>query len=76
MRHIGDCPFHGKVHRKVWAFVIDKGIRTSRVRVLGLMRENRQIAHQALPGIDLRAPRAHDGAIIPVDESMRYEAPA
>lgn len=41
-----DSPFHGEGHRKVWARLRMKGVRTSKCRVLRLMR-----AH------DLLAPR-------------------
>jgi putative transposase len=53
--------FHGEGCRKVWARLRFKGIRTSRRRVLRLMREHDLPAHQrpgAAPG-----PRSHDGAI-------------
>ena len=65
---ITDSPFYGEGHRKVWARLRYKGIRTSKARVLRLMRENRLCAkpcHGAAHG-----PRAHDGTIIPdtIDE--------
>ncbi len=45
-------PWHGEGHRKVWARLRVKGIRTSKVRVRRLMREN------GLPA-PMRAGRAH-----------------
>jgi putative transposase len=54
-------PFHGEGHRKVWARLRFAGIRTSKRRVLRLMR-----AHDLLaPGRvgRLHGPRAHDGTI-------------
>ena len=37
-------PFHGEGHRKVWARLRMKGVRTSRRRVLRLMREHDLLA--------------------------------
>jgi transposase InsO family protein len=56
-----DSPFHGEGYRKLWARLRFAGIRTSRRRVLRLMREHGLLAHQ-------RAGRphgssAHDGTI-------------
>ena len=56
-------PFHGEGHRKVWARLRHGGVRTSKRRVLRLMRENDLLApSRAGPP---RGPRAHDGTIIP-----------
>jgi putative transposase len=54
-------PFHGEGYRKVWARLRFKGIRTSRRRVLRLMREHGLLA----PGRvgRPRGPQAHDGTI-------------
>jgi putative transposase len=54
-------PFHGEGHRKVWARLRFAGIRTSKRRVLRLMREHGLLA----PGRVGRphGPRAHDGTI-------------
>ena len=60
-RVITDSPFYGEGHRKVWARLRYKGIRTSKARVLRLMRENGLCAkpcHGASHG-----PRAHDGTV-------------
>src|SRR5919106_5961446 len=54
-------PFHGEGHRKIWARLRFAGIRTSKRRVLRLMR-----AHDLLaPGRVGRphGPKAHDGTI-------------
>jgi putative transposase len=55
-------PFHGEGYRKLWARLRFKGIRTSRRRVLRLMREHHLLAHQR-PG-RAHGPKAHDGAIV------------
>jgi putative transposase len=54
-------PFHGEGHRKIWARLRFAGIRTSKRRVLRLMREHGLLA----PGRVGRShgPRAHDGTI-------------
>jgi len=55
--------FHGEGYRKVWARLRIKGVRTSRRRVLRLMRESHLQAPQrssSHPG-----PKNHDGTIIP-----------
>jgi putative transposase len=56
-------PFHGEGHRKVWAGRRHGGIRSSRRRVLRLMRAHGLLAppRSGAP----RGPRAHDGTIIP-----------
>ncbi len=61
-------PFHGEGHRKVWARLRLAGVRTSKRRVLRLMREHGLLA-PARVGAP-RGPRSHDGTIIPdrVDE--------
>ena len=58
---LADSPFHGEGYRKVWARLRFAGIRTSKRRVLRLMR-----AHDLLaPGRVGRphGPKAHDGTI-------------
>ena len=62
-------PFHGEGHRKVWARLRHRGIRTSLRRVLRLMRHNSLLA-PARTG-PARGPRTHDGAIIP--DTVDYE---
>jgi len=39
-------PFHGEGHRKVWARLRAQEVRTSKPRVLRLMRENELLAPQ------------------------------
>lgn len=62
-RILHDSPFHGEGHRKVWARLRNAGIRTSKRRVLRLMRENALLAPSRAGSP--RGPRAHDGTIIP-----------
>jgi transposase InsO family protein len=54
-------PFHGEGHRKAWARLRHKGVRTSKRRTLRLMRENGLLA----PGRvgSPHGPKAHDGKI-------------
>jgi putative transposase len=56
-------PFLGEGHRKAWARLRRAGIRTSRARVLRLMREAGLLAptRAGRP----HGPKAHDGTIIP-----------
>jgi putative transposase len=56
-------PFHGEGHRKVWARLRHRGIRTSLRRVLRLMRQNTLLAPARVGSA--RGPRTHDGTIIP-----------
>jgi putative transposase len=56
-----DSPFHGEGYRKLWARLRFAGIRTSRRRVLRLMREHGLLAHQRVGRP--RGSRAHDGTI-------------
>ena len=56
-------PFHGEGHRKVWARLRVAGLRTSRRRVLRLMRENDLLAPSRVGAP--RGPRSHEGTIIP-----------
>ncbi len=56
-------PFHGEGHRKVWARLRFAGLRTSRHRVLRLMREHALLAPTRTGSP--RGPRNHDGTIIP-----------
>jgi putative transposase len=53
--------FHGEGYRKVWARLRFAGVRTSRRRVLRLMREHDLLAHQRTG--QARGPRSHDGTI-------------
>src|SRR3954468_9087032 len=56
-------PFHGEGHRKVWARLRVAGVRTSKRRVLRLMRETNLLAPSRVGAP--RGPRNHDGTIIP-----------
>src|SRR5947199_268596 len=56
-------PFHGEGHRKVWARLRGAGVRTSKRRVLRLMRANNLLAPTRVGAP--RGPRTHDGTIIP-----------
>ena len=56
-------PFHGEGHRKVWARLRMQGVRTSKARVLRLMREHDLLAPSRVGAP--RGPRNHDGTIIP-----------
>ncbi len=60
---LADSPFHGEGHRKVWARLRVAGLRTSKCRVLRLMRENNLLAPTRVGAP--RGPRAHAGTIIP-----------
>lgn len=55
-------PFHAQGHRKVWARLRLAGVRTSRHRVLRLMREHALLAPTRVG--KPRGPRNHDGTII------------
>jgi putative transposase len=54
-------PFHGEGHRKIWARLRFAGIRTSKRRVLRLMREYVLLAPARIGRP--HGPRAHDGTI-------------
>jgi transposase InsO family protein len=56
-------PFHGEGHRKVWARLRHGGVRTSKRRVLRLMRGHGLLAPSRVGSP--RGPRAHDGTIVP-----------
>ena len=56
-----DSPFHGKGYRKLWARLRFKGIRTSRRRVLRLMRAHGLLAPQRAGRP--HGTKAHDGTI-------------
>src|SRR3954449_10021216 len=56
-------PFHGEGHRKVWARLRVAGVRTSKRRVLRLMRANTLLAPSRVGAP--RGPRTHEGTIIP-----------
>ena len=60
---LAGSPFHGEGHRKMWARLRLAGVRTSKRRVLRLMRENDLLAPSRVGSP--RGPRSHDGTIIP-----------
>ena len=60
---LAESPFHGEGHRKIWARLRVAGVRTSKRRVLRLMRENDLLAPSRVGSP--RGPRSHDGTIIP-----------
>ena len=59
---IAASPFHGEGHRKLWARLRFRGIRTSKTRVLRLMRENQLLAPQRQ--LAPLVPKPHDGTIV------------
>ena len=61
-RTIQESPFHGEGHRKVWARLRVREVRTSMRRVLRLMRENDLLAPQRQPRPV--EPKRHDGTIL------------
>lgn len=61
-KELVESPFHGEGHRKVWARLRYKGIRTSKERVLRLMGENGLLA--AVRKGNPHGPKAHDRSII------------
>lgn len=58
---IETSPFTGEGHRKVWARLRRRGIRSSRKRVLRVMREDGVLA--PTPQVRKRAARLHTGTI-------------
>ena len=60
---LADSPFHGEGHRKVWARLRMRGVRTSLRRVLRLMGQHDLLAPSRAGSP--RGPRNHDGTIIP-----------
>lgn len=55
-------PFHGEGHRKIWARLRVHAVRTSKPRVLRLLRENQLLAPQRL--LAPVAAKSHAGSII------------
>jgi putative transposase len=60
-QEIAASPFHGEGHRKIWARLRYQGIRTSKPRVLRLMREAQLLAPSRRPATP---SREHNGQII------------
>lgn len=67
---LAESPFIGEGYRKVWAKLRFAGIRTSKDRVLRLMREHGLQAPRRSRGP--RGPRAHDGTIVPQAPDLRW----
>lgn len=67
---LGVTPFVGEGHRKVWARLRIQGVRTSKQRVLRLMREAGLLA----PGRAQRTlgPRVHHGSITPEKPNVMW----
>jgi transposase InsO family protein len=65
-------PFLGEGYRKVWARLRVAGLRTSRRRVLRLMREHGLLAPQRQGAA--RGPRAQDGTITPAAPDLMWGA--
>jgi putative transposase len=59
---IAASPFHGEGHRKIWARLRHRGIRTSKDRVRRLMRENELLAPQRQ--LAPAPAKTHEGTII------------
>ena len=55
------APFLGEGHRKAWARLRGQGVRTSKARVLRLMREAQRLAPTRAG--HAHGPKAHDGTI-------------
>jgi putative transposase len=65
-------PFYGEGHRKVWARLRFQGVRTSKARVLRLMREARLLA----PSRTLAKPEhPHTGTIITAPQRSLGQRP-
>ena len=67
---LAGSPFRGEGHRKVWARLrVRDGVRVSRMRVLGLMRQHNLLSpHRGRQGIAL----AHDGQIITAEPNLMW----
>lgn len=59
---VAASPFHGEGHRKIWARLRIQGVRTSKPRVLRLMRENQLLAPQRQ--LAPVAEKSHTGTIV------------
>jgi transposase InsO family protein len=69
-QRLADSPFHGEGYRKLWARLRFAGIRTSRRRVLRLMREHGLLAHQRAGRP--HGSRTHDGTITTERVDVRW----
>ena len=59
---LSNMKFHGEGHRKLWLRLRQSGIRTSKRRLLRLMRQDGLLAHQRIG--NAHGPKAHDGKIV------------
>jgi len=59
---LADSPFFGEGHRKVWARLRIAGVRTSKARVLRLMRQANLLAPTRVG--TAHGPKAHDGTLV------------
>jgi len=67
---LGVTPFVGEGHRKVWARLRIRGVRTSKQRTLRLMRTAGLLAHgRAQRNL---GPRVHDGTITPEKPNVMW----
>jgi putative transposase len=67
---LSNTDFVGEGHRKVWARLRSRGVRTSKARVLRLMRMHGLLApqrYQHHPG-----PRIHDGTIVTMQPDIMW----
>jgi transposase InsO family protein len=67
---LADSPWVGEGHRKVWAQLRFKDVRSSRRRVLRLMREADLLAPTRAG--QAHGPKAHDGEIVTTQPDMRW----
>jgi transposase InsO family protein len=67
---ITESPFHGEGHRKVWARLRVAGVRSSKARVLRLMRAADLLGPARVPP---RGPaHPHDGTIVPEQPQVMW----
>jgi transposase InsO family protein len=67
---ITESPFHGEGHRKVWARLRVAGVRSSKARVLRLMRAADLLGPARVPQ---RGPaHPHDGTIVPEQPQVMW----
>ena len=67
---IGESPFFGEGHRKIWARLRHADVRTSRQRVLRLMREAGLLAPSRRPAVINSHP--HEGTILSAEPDILW----
>ncbi len=67
---LSESDFVGEGHRKAWARLRFQGVRTSKARVLRLMRENGLLAPSRPQRV--LGPRSHDGTITTEQPNVRW----